>query len=227
MIKIKTIASGSKGNAHIIQSENNTLLLDAGVTFRKIQQATEFNIAKIDACFITHRHGDHSNAAQMLIKRGIKVYAPKDTADKFKGVIALEAKKSLIVGSFTVTPFDVPHDVPCFGYLIKAGNEKLLYVVDAEYVRYNFKDITHIMLEANHSREIIMERANSGKLPMKLAERIIKSHMSIEAAIEFLKKNDLSRLKEIRLLHLSDDNSDALKFKRTIQELVGVEVYVC
>lgn len=225
MIEVKTIASGSKGNAHIIQYENTTLLLDAGVAFREIQQATEFNSSKIDACFVTHRHGDHSNAIPQLIKRGIKVYAPKDTADKFKGVIAIEAKESLIVGDFTVTSFDVPHDVPCFGYFIKAGDEKLLYIVDAEYVPYIFKDITHIMLEANHSREIIMDRAKEGKLPLKLAERILKTHMSIEAAMEFIRKNDMSRLKEIRLLHLSDDNSDAVRFKRKMQELTGVEVY--
>ena len=226
MIKIKTIASGSKGNAHIIESENNTLLLDAGVTFGEIQQAMEFNIAKIDACFVTHRHGDHSNAAQMLIKRGIKVYAPKDTADKFKGVIALKAKQSLTIGDFKVTPFEVPHDVPCFGYLIKVGDEKLLYIVDAEYVPYKFNDITHLMIEANHSRGIIMDRAKEGKIPQKLAERIIKSHMSIEAAMEFIKKNDMSRIKEIRLLHLSDDNSNAVYFKRQVQEETGKIVYI-
>lgn len=226
MIKIKTIASGSKGNAHIIESENNTLLLDAGVTFREIQQAVGFNIAKIDACFVTHRHGDHSNAAPILIKRGIRVYAPKDTADKFKGVIALKAKQSLTIGDFKVTPFEVPHDVPCFGYLIKAGDEKLLYIVDAGYVPYTFKNITHLMLEANHSREIITERANRGKLPQKLAERILKTHLSIEAAMEFIKKNDMSRIKEIRLLHLSDDNSNAVYFKRQVQEETGKIVYI-
>ncbi|MBO6178505.1 MAG: MBL fold metallo-hydrolase [Selenomonadaceae bacterium] len=225
MIKIKTIASGSKGNAHIIESENNTILLDAGVAFREIQYAAGFNTAKIDACFVTHRHGDHSNATPMLIKRGIKVYAPKDTADKFNGVIALKAKENLTIGDFKITPFEVPHDVPCFGYLVKAGNEKLLYIVDAEYVPYTFKDITHLMLEANHSRDIVMDRAKEGKLSLKLAERILKTHISIEAAMEFIKKNDMSRVKEIHLLHLSNDNSDAVRFKRKVQEETGAIVY--
>lgn len=225
MIEINSISSGSKGNAHIIKSGTTTLLLDAGVTFKEIQQATNFNVSKINACLVTHRHGDHSKAIPHLIKRGIKVYAPEDTAEKFAGVMPIEAKKSFVIGCFRIMPFDVPHDVPCFGYSIEMGREKLIYIVDAEYVPYLFNNITHLMLEANHSREIIMERAKEGKITRALAERIIKTHMSIEAAMEFLRKSDLSRIKEIRLLHLSEDNSDAVRFKRKVQEMTGVEVY--
>ena len=228
-MEIKTIASGSKGNAHLVTIGETTLLLDAGVPFKEIQAATGYNTSKITACLVTHRHGDHSKAIPQLIKRGIQVYAPSDVAEKYPGVMYIFEKTKITLGGITITPFYVPHDVPCFGWQLfsAATDEKLIYIVDAEYVPYLFTNITHLMIEANHSREKVMERAKEGKISMKLAERIIKSHMSIEAAMTFIRKNDMSRIKEIHLLHLSDDNSHAADFKRQVQEETGAEVYVC
>ena len=226
-MEIKTIASGSKGNAHLVTSGNTTLLLDAGVAFKEIQAATDYNTNAIAAALITHRHGDHSKAIPQLTKRGIKVYAPKDTADHYPGVTIIDSGKHQQLGDFEATPFWVPHDVECFGWELKTQTEKLVYIVDAEYVPFLFNNLTHLMIEANHSREAVMRRAKEGKIPVKLAERIIKSHMSIEAAMTFIKKQDMSHIKEIRLLHLSDDNSHAENFKRQVQEETGAEVYVC
>ncbi len=227
MIGIKTIASGSRGNAHLVTSGDATLLLDAGVSFRELQEATGYRTGEIKACLVTHRHGDHSKAIPQLIRRGISVYAPSDVAEKFPGVIPAESGKGIRADDFVITPFHVPHDVPCFGWELKNGaGEKLVYVVDAEYVPFLFTGLTHLMIEANHSRELVMERAKEGRISMKLAERIMKTHMSIEAAMAFIRKNDMSRVREIRLLHLSDGNSLAEDFKRQVQEETGAEVYV-
>ena len=225
-MEIKTIASGSKGNAHLVTIESTTLLLDAGVTFKEIQEATGYSTSSIYACLVTHRHGDHSKAIPQLIKRGVKVYAPEDVTKKYPGVVSISSGSTKAIGDFLVSPFWVPHDVQCFGWELRTQTETLVYVVDAEYLPFLFHGLTHLMIEANHSREAVMKRAKEGHIPMKLAERIIKSHMSIEAAMTFIKKQDMSRIKEIRLLHLSDDNSDAEDFKRQVQEATGAEVYV-
>lgn len=227
-MKIQTIASGSKGNAHLISDGKTTLLLDAGVAFREIQAACNYDTGKIAAALVTHRHGDHSKAIPQLVKRGIKVYSTADVMNRYGGTIPAQEKKPVEIEGVIATPFIVPHDVSCFGWQIDSTEtkERLLYIVDAEYVKYRFKDVTHLMIEANHSRELITERAKDGKLPVKLAERIIKTHMSIETALGFIRANDMSRIKQIYLLHLSDDNSNAEKFKRLVQEETGAEVYV-
>lgn len=226
MIGIKTIASGSRGNANLVTSGNTTLLLDAGVSFRELQEATDYMTRNIKACLVTHRHGDHSKAIPQLIRRGIPVYAPADVEEKFPGVIPAESGRGFKVNDFEIAPFSVPHDVPCFGWQLKNGGDKLVYVVDAEYVPYLFNGLTYLMIEANHSRELVMERAREGRMSMKLAERIMKTHMSIEAAMAFIRKNDMSSVREIHLMHLSDDNSKAESFKRMVQEETGAEVYV-
>lgn len=224
---IKTIASGSKGNAHLVTSGGTTLLLDAGVPFREIQEAMGYRTELIEACLVTHRHGDHSKAIPQLVRRGITVYAPQDTADRYAGALPASNGKTMLLQDFMATPFCVPHDVPCFGWQLKTQDgEKLLYVVDAEYVPFLFAGLTHLMIEANHSRDAVMRRAREGGISMKLAERILRTHMSIEAAMAFLRKNDMSHIKEIRLIHLSDDNSRAEDFKRQVQRETGAEVYV-
>lgn len=228
-MNITAISSGSKGNAYLVSDGETTLLLDAGVTFKKIQEATGYQTSNIAATLVTHRHGDHTAAITQMIKRGMKVYAPYDVTEKYPGVEPLDSRKTLQVGTFTAIPFDVPHDVPCFGWLIDTAHtsERLVYVTDAEYVKYRFHGITHLMLEANYSKEKLMERADAGELPVKLAERIMRTHMSIDTALSFIKANDMDKIKEIYLLHLSNDNSHAENFKRQVQEETGAEVYVC
>jgi len=121
-----------------------------------------------------------------------------------------------------VLPFELEHDVENFGYLLqnKIG-ERLVYVTDSYYCRYKFSGLTHIMLEANYSRDILTANVESGAVPVAMKKRLLSSHMSLENAKEFLKANDLSQVAEIILIHLSESNSDEVRFKREIMELTG------
>ena len=76
---------------------------------------------------------------------------------------------------------------------------------------------------AQKSREGGLER---GSVPVALKNRLLTSHFSLENVKEFLKANDLSRVQEIHLLHLSDGNSDAERFKREIMAVCGKPVYI-
>ena len=82
------------------------------------------------------------------------------------------------------------------------------------------------MLEANYSKEKLLERARTGELSVKLAERIMQTHMSIDTALGFIRANDMDKIKQIYLLHLSNGNSNAEDFKRQVQQETGAEVYV-
>ena len=81
-------------------------------------------------------------------------------------------------------------------------------------------------VECNYSLDILRANVEAGLIEPALKSRILKSHFSLENVKEFLKANDLSKVQEIWLLHLSDGNSNAERFKREIQELTGKMVFV-
>lgn len=188
----------------------------------------------ISGCLITHEHGDHIKAAKDLVKIGVTVYASAGTleAGNLKGhrAITVQALQQFQVGTFVILPFDVQHDAKePLGFLIEstATGEKLLYFTDTYYVKYTFSGLTHIMGEVNYDPEIVGENMRNKVLAPQLAKRLMKSHMSIEHFLDLLKANDLSKVKQIYLLHLSDSNSDEERFRLEVQKLTGTEVYVC
>lgn len=225
---IKIIASGSSGNAYLIGDGVTRLLLDAGIPFRRIQIGCGFRTSSIDGCLVTHRHGDHSAAIPKLIERGIAVYSNADVAGLYEGVQELTALKEYTIGTFRILPFEAEHDVPCCGYQVTsvATGEKLVYITDSAYVKYTFSGLTHIMIEANYDEDIMLGNVRDEKIPFSLAERVAGTHMSIDTLIDLLRANDMTKVRQIYLLHLSDNNSDAEAFKRLVQQETGAEVYI-
>ena len=226
---IKVIASGSSGNCYRISDGETTFLLDAGIPFKSIQIGCDFQTSGIRGCLVTHRHGDHAKAVPKLLERGIPVYGPEDLQEIYtKRVKRLKPLEHYNIGMMDVLAFPTQHDVECYGYLIRSllTGDKLLYVTDSAYIKYRFSGLTHIMVEANYSQDIIMDNARGNRIPAFLAERIIKKQMSIETTLQMLKANDLHQVRQIYLLHLSDGNSDAAKFKAMVQKETGAEVYV-
>ena len=82
------------------------------------------------------------------------------------------------------------------------------------------------MIEANYAQEIIIDNAKHERIPLYLAERVIQTHMSIETLLDLLQANDMSKVRQIYLLHLSDGNSDAAAFRRQVKQETGAEVYI-
>ena len=231
---IKPIASGSSGNCYIVSDEQTTILLDAGIPFRRIQEATKFKIVNISAAFITHAHLDHSAALCDLVGRGVDVYAPMHTIAVRGAVESHRAHptsdmQQIQIGTFVILPFLVQHDVPCNAYLVYSvvTGEKLLYITDAQYSPHRFNGLTHILLEANYDEKKARENMEDGTISHEYRNRVLQTHMSIETAIELLRVNDLCRLQQIYLIHLSDKNALADEFKRRVQAISGVEVIIC
>ncbi|MDU5269335.1 MAG: MBL fold metallo-hydrolase, partial [Varibaculum cambriense] len=187
MISIQAFGSSSKGNCYRIKTSTNgdELLLDAGLSFKEIQRYCRFNFLHLCGTLLTHQHGDHSKAVNDLLKLGHRVYMLKDTADALyvtghHKAIYITPKVQFTVGNFSILPFELEHDVPNIGFLISDGEEKLLYITDTYYCRYTFKDVDHIMVECNHSYEILNQQVEAGYLDEKRMERLIQSHFSLE-----------------------------------------------
>ena len=228
---IQTIGSGSSGNCYLIRSQNDAILLEAGIQFQKVQQALKFKTRQIKAVFITHEHLDHSKYAMDFLKNGIDVYMTPGTKDAL-GIShyrlhTIKYKEVIRIGSFTVMPFEAQHDVaePC-SYLIKSGDSKLLFATDTYYIKYRIDGLTHMLLEVNHDYDYMMQNVEEGIIHKALANRIMTSHLNIDNAIKYLQSSDLSKLREITMIHLSKDNAKANEFKEKIQKVTGVPVKI-
>ena len=230
-MEIKCFASSSKGNCYTVDDGHTRLLIECGIAFREIQKALEFKVSKVSGCLVSHGHSDHCKAMKEVAKAGVDVFASGETFEAI-GVTGhryrtIKAREQFKIGSFTVLAFDTAHDCPgSLGFLLASGKSKLVYLTDSFYCRYRFKGLSHIMCEANYSLDILRENMAAGLVAPELKNRLLKSHMSLETCKEFLKANDLSRVQEIWLIHLSDGNSDSARFKREIQALTGKAVTI-
>jgi len=233
MIQIKALASGSTGNCYWISDGVTPVLLEAGIRFQDIRQGIGFKVSELGGVLISHEHGDHSKAIVDLMKSGVNVYASRGTIEALgvegHRINQIKDKARQDIGSWIVKPLKAEHDAAePLNFLLwsRETKDKLVYLTDTFYTRYQFHKLNYIMLECNYSMEILNENIRTGKVPAVQKKRIIQSHFSLENVKDFLRANDLSQVREIWLLHLSDRNSDAGRFKREIQELTGKPVYV-
>ena len=237
-MKLKVLGSSSKGNCYLLESENETLIIECGISFKEIKVALDFNLRNVVGCLVTHEHGDHSKSLRDLLKAGINIYTSFGTArgivkecevietyNRFNYIKAFEQFK---VGGFTVMPFDVHHDVEePLGFLINHKDiGTIIFATDTSYLEYRFKELTNILIECNYSEKILLENMANGSVDSSTGVRIASTHMSFENCKEMIKANDNPKLKNIVLLHLSDGNSNAKEFKEQIYKLTNKAVYV-
>lgn len=232
MLKIDCFASGSSGNLYQVDDGRTKILLECGIPYRQIQKYLDFKVGDIEACLVTHEHSDHCKAVNEMLMRGTNCYMSSGTAEALgikydPSTCLIPDKGTALIGTWQVTAFSTQHDAAePLGFLLDNSKDRILYATDTYYLKYRFPACTVMMIECNHSYEIVDRRVAAGSLNKTLAKRLTKSHMSLENLVEFLKANDLSRLREIYLIHLSDANSDERLFQRKIAALTGVPVYV-
>lgn len=238
MIKITTLASSSSGNCYSVTDGHTALLIECGIRYRDIQIGLNFKMSSITGCLVSHAHKDHSGAVKEVMKAGIEVYTSQGTIEALgltgHRLNTIQALKQFTIGSWTILPFDVIHDVPePLGFLLQNRlGEKLLFITDSAYSPYKFSGLTHIMLEINYCEKVLNQHIldetdqKAKDLLVMRKRRLLHSHFSLENAVSFLKANDLSKVQEIHILHLSDSNSDEELIKRTIQGVSGKPVYM-
>ena len=208
------------------------MLVDMGLAFRQIMIGLDFEVSSLAGALLSHAHGDHAKAARDLMSRGIRVYASAPTWEHLKlahhRAETITALVPFEVGPWRVKPFNAVHDMPgTLGFQIDSPDgDRLLYLTDSGYSPYTFDGLTHIAIEANFSREALMANALDGTIGVHRAARTLSTHMSIERLIEMLKANDLSKVEEIYLLHLSDTNSDENDFRRQVERATGRPTFV-
>lgn len=228
---LSVINSGSSGNGYVLQNSDEALIIECGCRLMDCKKALDFNISKVAGAVISHEHGDHAKYVAEYMKAGIPVYSAFETQTALEVITgertkAIPPMKKVQIGSFAVTPFNVPHDadIECYGYLIEHEEMgKLLFLTDLEYCKYNFRkqNINHILIEANYSNDLIDNEASN-------REHVLRGHMSLKTATDFISTNDNPTLLNVVLIHLSDKNADSAQFQQKMKETIkyGADVYV-
>ncbi len=232
MIKFTAFSSSSRGNLYRLSHGENALLIEAGLPLKEIKKTLGFKLSGISGCLLTHEHQDHSKAARDLMKSGIDVYCTQGTADALHlaghRLNIVRAMVQFRIGPWSILPFDTVHDAAePVGFLIgHQDGGKILFATDTGFLKYRFKNLSIIALECNFSGEILKGEVARGKVHPDVARQLWGRHMSLEAVKDMLRANDLSLVREIHLLHLSDQNSAAELFQQEIQEQTGKTVYL-
>ena len=207
------ISSGSKGNATIVISQEKVILLDFGISKKRIHEAlTEYGFGFLDleGVFLTHTHSDHaSDAFNVPIE---KLFAPQPKIPKVSTLLdsshLVKPFVPITIDPFTVTPFPLSHDCPnTMGYLVEDGKESLVYLTDTGFVPEKdfplLKDKTYYIFESNHDPKMLYE----SKRPEYLIRRIISDtgHLSNYDSAYYLSNFISDDTREVVLSHLSDE----------------------
>lgn len=152
-----------------------------------------------------------------------------------RNAVTIEAGKQFNVGTFIIVPFDVYHinsdgsDCPNLGFLIYSSvtKEKMIWATDASYIESRFPPVEYICIECNY---VDVEDYKSELEYMNgfVEKRRVRSHLSLNRCVEFLKQQDLSRVKEIRLLHLTESQGAIyyIIYNRMNKEFPGVKFVI-
>ena len=236
-MKFCSLYSGSTGNWLFVSSEKAKILIDAGVSVKKIEQALISlgeNISDINAILVTHEHSDHIKSIGSISKKyNIPVYANEETwaamPEQLNKINLLNKKTFIPNTSFDIidlkiSPFNIPHDAanPC-GFNIANCKSKMSIATDLGYVDdkifSNLKNSSFIMLESNYDPEVL----KISSYPYKLKTRIAgpSGHLSNQTAGKTISALYQTGLKEVMLGHLSKENNfPELAYQTVLNELL-------
>ncbi len=237
MFNFYSLYSGSSGNSLLVESENTKILIDAGVSSKKIELAlTNLTIdpSSINGILITHEHSDHVQGLGTFSKKyDLPVFVNQKTLDAMpkqkekisdKNIKKFTIEEKFEIGDLQIKPFSIPHDAanPC-GFNIVKDDKKISIATDIGHmtngILKNLENSLFVMLESNYDPEVL----KFSRYPYPLKSRIAgpTGHLSNESAgktISFLLK---SGLKQALLGHLSkESNFPELAYKTVVDELI-------
>ena len=217
-MKIKILASGSKGNSSLIICDNTKLLIDIGLSFARIKSHLELNginINDITGLLITHSHSDHIKGLKTFTKEtDIKIYIPKDMYHELEEIVPID-RCIFIEDIFNINDVNIElihtsHDTDfSVGYIFEYKKKTLVYVTDTGYINRRYlkkmEDKNVYVIESNHDEAMLMD----GPYPRFLKERVIsdRGHLSNKTTAGYLKKIVTDNTKCVVLAHISEKNN--------------------
>ena len=230
-MNICTFASGSSGNCSLVSSGDTYILVDAGISLRRIKNSLAsigLEPGQLSGVLITHEHSDHISALKMISKYfQLPIFAPCGTAEGLslsapevmQYVTSFTAGDSFAIGSLLVKSFPTPHDTrESVGYRITDGEKSVSFITDLGFVPQCVYDAVvgsdTVVLESNHDLQML----KNGRYPSYLKRRISaeKGHLSNDECARLAAALVRHGTKRIILAHLSAENNTPEKAYDTV-----------
>ncbi len=233
-INFMPLFSGSKGNSSFVECNGTKILVDAGVTRAKIQkklQSVGVELAEINAVILTHGHVDHTKGLDILLKHtNCDVYLKENCKNSIMDKLwQYESRlkvvsESFSIGEIKVTPFDLPHDSPCTGFVFQSQERKFSYLTDLGMCEENvvnlIKGSNKVYIESNHDENMV--RCGAYPYPLKMRILSKNGHLSNEACADVCKVLYENGTDKFILGHLSEENNlPELAYNVTYKKLKG------
>lgn len=238
-----SIASGSSGNSYMVRNDDTVLLVDAGVSGKRVLaglETAEADFSDVQGIFLTHEHSDHVKSIKTVGRRSVhaNVYGTYGTLQAVKDKLpegraqTIRNHDTVTVGGIRVTSFPISHDAndPC-AYTFESGGKKLAIMTDTGYVSIDMfdhiKDADALVLESNHEVEIL----RSGPYPYPLKRRILSDlgHLSNDTAGEvlcgILNEMNERKMPTVVLGHLSHQNNTPAQARLTVENALFEQGY--
>jgi phosphoribosyl 1,2-cyclic phosphodiesterase len=241
-MKLTVIGSRSDGNSYALYNAQEALLLEAGLPFKKVLDAIDYRLNTVAGCLVSHEHDDHAKCINEYLRNRVPVYASQGTVhglmERFVKPDAGEpqavpytadgAFMPFTLGGFTVLPFHTIHSTnePTGFYIYHEEIGSMLFATDTCYLPQRFASLSNIMIEANYDRATLDNRYWNGDVTQRRYKHTLHGHMCIDTTIEALQANDLSRVNNIILIHLSEENAEPESFRQRVERATGKRVYV-
>src|SRR3712207_244778 len=224
MLKYCSIGSGSSGNCHYIGSKNTNILIDAGLSGKKITQSLEdidIDPSKLDGILVTHEHSDHIKGIGILSRRyNLPIYINYKTWLATKSKIGkvdenlvniFENDKSYSIKDIIIKPFSISHDAsdPVGYNLTSERDTKISIATDighvSDNIRSNILGSDLVVLESNYDKEMLLMGSYTYALKKRVMYKI--GHLSNEDAAKFVVDLIKNGTDKILLAHLSRENN--------------------
>lgn len=226
-----SLASSSHGNCYVANDGETAILIECGISFRRIKKELGFDLSAIRGCLVSHEHKDHAKSVMDMIKSGVEVFASEETAEALDCTLItpVEAGVQFQIGSLEIVPFATFHDAKGpLGFLIysRTDGDRLVFATDTVNIPYRFPGVNLFAVEANYATEIL---SRCERMPDKVKHRVTNSHMEIGTLCKYLQSLDLSQCRAVYLLHLSNAASNEGNFANRVRRVVPrhVEVVIC
>jgi len=235
-VKFLSVMSGSSGNAVYISDGGTSLLIDCGMSGKRLAEGlkrADISPDSIDAVLVTHEHSDHSAGVGVISRRyKIPVYATEGTflacknIGKVESFIPVEKYEDFEIGSIGIRAFSISHDAADpVGYSFYMGKKKYSIATDTgiitEEIEREIVNSETVLLESNHDIEML----KFGPYDYMLKRRVMSDigHLSNDNAADFTEKLLESGTKNIVLGHLShENNTPDIAYKTTENKLTGL-----
>ena len=240
-LKIRSLASGSKGNCILVSADNTNILIDAGISFARISSslsALGLTVSDIDGVLITHEHNDHISGLKKLADY-VPLYCHERTFEAIpfkkeieRNLALADLDNGFCIKNVYIMPFRVPHDAQYpLGFCFYRNGIKAAYATDLghvpDYIVNNLSDCHLLFIESNHDEDML----KFGSYPEALKKRILSKngHLSNKTAGEVLKRLAGGRLRSVILGHLSLENNRPEKARACAEDALkgmGINIEV-